>query len=102
MRESTAWRILAKRFDARRARSPYLCNALGKNGVVPCPAVAKIPAELRAKMVTRIVEALRPAYVAYASGEWFGLFISPAEARAGRVLACLMFAEIARDEERAS
>lgn len=96
MKESTAWRILAEDHDAGTT-SWYLCNTL-TNPEHYGAKIAKAPYSLRQTMIGRIKDNLDidgngTAYRdATASSE---------EQRDGRTLACLMFAEQARDEEKA-
>lgn len=100
MRESTAWKILAEEHDARRTDYRCLCDNLRNTSV----SLANIPRPVRDAMRERIADAIGDAYVAAYP---YVLEINPdreqllQEQREARVLACLMFAEQARDEERA-
>lgn len=95
MKESEAWVILAEEFDADRYISRYLCNILNHGQLrdynAPWGGVvfAEIPLALRKQMVARIEHALDHVGPAY----------EDRDEREARTLACLMFAEVAKDEE---
>lgn len=95
MKESTAWRLLAEDHDAGLGSS-YLCNTLKYGDAYPT-RVSKAPLDLRVQMIGRIDAALDfPGNAAYDGED-----LTYAEEREARVLACLLFAEQARDEEKA-
>lgn len=98
MRESTAWRILAEEHDAGRT-SKYLCLTLVISDYWQQrinAGIGSIPADVRNAMISRIEDS-----VGHSGGAYEGVSIAEDEARQARVLACLMFAEVARDEEKA-
>lgn len=98
MRESQAWRILAEEHDAGRTKTQFLCSILQFPHLSPWlnPEINAIPRGLRQQMVQRIVAALDDYGPAYNDHE-----LNFPDVRQARVLACLLFAEQARDEERA-
>lgn len=91
--EPEAWLVLAEAHDAGQG-SFFLCNTLGNPLGCGASTVAQIPADVRQAMRSRIEAAINPDIgVAYDSRT-----ATDEEQREGRVLACLMFAEIAADE----
>lgn len=104
MRESQAWRILSEEHDAGRTPYTCLCDNLRFVDDGEITRVAKIPATLRDQMRARIASALDGEYAMaypYISSIHPDRDELRQEQREGRVLACLMFAEQAKDEERA-
>lgn len=99
MKESQAWLILADEYESGRTRSVFLCLTLelADNDAFYNTRLASIARSTRMKMIKRIQSALegRSGSAAYS------IFVPYDEAHAGRVTACLMFAEQAKDEERA-
>lgn len=97
MKESTAWRILAKEYDAgRTGSSVYLCPVL-KHPERTMSAVTKIPLSVRQSMLARIEEDLGVD----AGGAYdYDTKISDEEERGSRVLACLIFSREAADGEK--
>lgn len=90
--EPDAWLVLAEAHDADLG-STYLCNTLSHPDSYGASTVAAIPKDVRTAMRNRIMANLDESGVAY-DGE----NMTSEEEREGRVLACLMFAEIAADE----
>lgn len=93
MKESRAWRALAEDHDAGKG-SWFLCNSL-KYAEIHKLKVAAASESVRNAMVERIKQDVGHNGPAY-DGEW-----ADGSERESRVLACLMFAEQAADEERA-
>lgn len=91
MRESTAWRVLAEAHDAEKG-SWFLCNTLKHPDIYPV-GLATAPREAMIRRIKNTLEGDGPAYADEA--------MDGTEERAGRVMACLMFAEQAKDEEKA-
>ena len=95
MKESTAWRILAEEYDAGMLHSEYLCNNI--KSPTTGSRVEKIPESTRFDMIRRIGASLdEPGVAAYEDslGE-------PTESfHDARVMACLLFALQAKDDEK--
>ena len=92
MTESQAWRIVAEEYDAGRTLIRFLCVNLIQTDHTPYrnAAIVAIPWALREKMVNRIEAALpEGAGAAYSDCE--------GDKQDARILACLLFSEIARD-----
>ena len=90
--EAEAWRVVAEEYDAGRTATEYLCLDLKYSGIernYRNRRLAAIPLTLRMRMVDRIEVALPLGYPAY---EKNGI-----EEHGGRVLACLLFSEMAKD-----
>jgi len=97
MTESEAWVILAEEMDSGRAKSKFLCLNLEFAhipGFYDNPAIAKIPYTVRIGMIMRIEAALDEGW----STAYHDARLSDNEQRQGRVLACLLFAEICKDD----
>jgi hypothetical protein len=97
MKESEAWQILAEEHDAERTGSEFLCLNLSGLRRNVNPATLLIPGDVADAMVERVRDALPPDEdTAYPEFE-----LDCPDVRPARVLACLMFAEQAKDEEAA-
>jgi len=95
VKESSAWRSIAKNVDSQTGmREGYLCNVIQNH--------PRLSSELKSRMQTRIAEALG---VELGSVSWHAAYpltwndAEAAENRAARVLAALTFAQQAKDEE---
>jgi hypothetical protein len=91
--EAEAWLTVAEEYDARRTATEYLCLDLEYSGIARNyrnRRIAALPLTLRRKMVDRVEMALPlgygPAYMK-----------NGIEERGGRILACLLFSEMAKD-----
>lgn len=87
--------ILAEEHDAHRTSSSFLCLALDHEAYTHRPSpITSIPGLMRQEMKERIMDFCDPIGVAYPGPEY-----DPEGERAGRVLACLIFAAMAEDEK---
>lgn len=93
MTESQAWRILAEEHDAGRTKAEWLCCCLDDFNAEENPRLNRIPSHLLAGMQERIRTFLPPG-AAYPDREYDAPDVRPA-----RVLACLMFSEIAKERQ---
>jgi hypothetical protein len=91
--EAEAWRVVAEEYDAGRTATEYLCLDLKYSGIERYyrnRRLAAIPLTLRMRMVDRVEAALLFGY-----GPAYGE--NGIEEHGGRVLACLLFSEMAKD-----
>lgn len=103
MKESEAWHIVAEEIDAVRTSSPYFCSAL--SNYVGNTRIEGIPSALRGRMQRRVDAQLGDCVFAVSSWEHTengsGYYLTDREERDVRVMSALLFAEIAKDKERA-